>query len=1291
MANPEQVVIDIVVNNSSAIGALERVKSKLDEIASLSGKIASNIGKVGNFGNVNKNINDTSKSINDTNKTLDDFQKKIGNIYSLPHKTLVGQSDNSQKDVQNDINKTNKDLENLRKNASNRIRVLIDSNNVKSTNEKVHQLNMMVDKVRENAQKSFAGSGSGFQLVGNPYSYYPPNFTTVGMPYDPTKLLGSGEGKYGNNPLAQTSNSLDKIRKGFDFTSKSASDFGKNANTVAQSASSYFHQFNNLLITIGGQFTTLATSIAGLFGANSLGGMFEKMWKGAADRQTNMLYLIHQKGVSQANAYYDEIMDIVTQLPGDDTFLTNILNMSAAMDKNIKVDNLRELGTAITDFYIASTMKGELPFETERDIRKYMTTGDTRGLRNSLLASELDLLKDKNSVLERGQALQQALENTGFTGMSQYDSARNELEEFKGHFQKAFADLGQSVIAVTQPLLKFYNAIDTAFGSRVSQMIIMVAVALIGLFTVIGTGMIITSVFFRILETVGMAMKMIVLITKVATSTHSVFNAVLRVTLGLQEEEIFASNVKVSTTIRECAATLKNTLANELYTASLNAENISLWGVITAVGGYIKAKLIKILITIKELILGYSEVRLNEAEALMNKVLAGSEVNVAEAKKARRIMTINNIRVSIIARLESVKSTIENLINAASNIIHSKSNLIDATTEEINTLAKESNTIASIINSLSKINEMFTTLRLVGAILVATVGAWLNTDATFAEAYAHVLNFAAKVAETEATYGLATAIGILDILLAPEVLLIMAIVGAVMALVIIVEKLGEAFGWWKDFGSMFQAIGDGINRIWNAFVNSDVIQGIIQYFGDFIATIQDVIKSIQDMFGALFGVSDTGSFDIVQTIIDMFGKLGDIVMWVWNLLDDWSNSPLGIITWLNPLGILLFHLDELGSFFEDVRDAIDRFVDTPEFQELIEAWNEAITALQEPFQEIWSLINEIIGMFSDMFSDPEGQGTEERINFLVEILKGLAFLIKVTVIPAIKGIAFALRIVLTPLRVILTVVKAIVGLFGNLNGSIDGVVQSISNALNPLNIINSVVEYIKWVVDSVVGALTSFFERDDVKKYTVPIMNYLKRGYDLIVEWAKPFKPIIDWIIRVINALGTARIYAVLFGESWKLMVGPIEFVKNLIASIGSIVTKVEDTIKNSFIGKALGWDKEDNKNDENDENKKNILTGSIDKIKGYVENANINPLMKNQMLGELNKQKLTNGNVNDVKNLGSTYKNNNNQRQVVVNNNFSEGSMPIDARNMTKKEARSMFIGAFGYRRAVGYNGILR
>ena len=128
-------------------------------------------------------------------------------------------------------------------------------------------------------------------------------------------------------------------------------------------------------------------------------------------------------------------------------------------------------------------------------------------MRNSLLASELDLLKDKNNVLERTEALQKALDNTGFDGMSQYESATNELEEFKGHFQKAFADLGTIITTIVQPIMGLYNSLDTLFGSRISQGIIIVALALVSFFTILGGGMLLFSAISRNLEIVGMELQ----------------------------------------------------------------------------------------------------------------------------------------------------------------------------------------------------------------------------------------------------------------------------------------------------------------------------------------------------------------------------------------------------------------------------------------------------------------------------------------------------------------------------------------------------------------------------------------------------------------------------------------------------------------------------------------------------------------------------------------------------------------------------------------------------------------
>ena len=252
--------------------------------------------------------------------------------------------------------------------------------------------------------------------------------------------------------------------------------------------------------------------------------------------------------------------------------------------------------------------------------------------------------------------------------------------------------------------------------------------------------------------------------------------------------------------------------------------------------------------------------------------------------------------------------------------------------------------------------------------------------------------------------------------------------------------------------------------------------------------------------------------------------------WVWNLFDDLSNSPLGLNTWITPLGILLFHLDEIGSFLEDFRDAIDIFVGSSDFQDFISSFAEAFNEIKEPIMEIWDLINEVSEAFSEIFNseDPEGQGTAERINILVQILKGLAFLIRALIIPSLKVMALMLRVALTPIKMFLTTIKQLI------------------------------------------------------------------------------------------------------------------------------------DTVKNSFLGKLLGWDK-----DNNNLEKQNELGGS--------------------------RRRMSGGDVNNVRNLGQKYNNQNNNKHVVINQHFSQGSMPIDARNMTKKEAKQMFIGAFGHRRAVGSKGILK
>ena len=1159
MVNAEKVVIDIVANDQAG-KVFEDLNKKLKSLQKLSDSTTKKLSSAGSknqnnstdnnktyrrvssaLTNINKRISTTTANIQRRNSTvLGNIQRRTFDIESSIQRrtsTVLGNIQRRNSSVLGNIQRrTSTVLGNIQR------RIYLALGNVQrrvstsvsriQNNTSLTTIQRRVSTVLGAIQRRVSTTQTRIQQrVSTTLTriYNRTSTTLTNIQRRVSTVLGNIQRKTFSNQSQNNTNILNVLNKINNNVSRIASrtrssrggsnysgNGGRNSatgtidelNSGVTIARSNFHDLNTLMYSVNGRLSQFSAQIAGIFGAAGIGDMIGKMWDGAAQRQQNMLYLIHQKGVEEANAYYNDIMEIVTELPGDDTFLTNILNMASAMDSSLKIDNLKEAGTAITDYYMAATMKGENAYETQKDIRKFITTGETRGLRNSVLASEIDLLKNKNNVLERTQALEKALENTGFAGMSEYESAANELEEFKGHFQKAFADLGTLITSVVQPLMKFYNTIDSIFGSRVSQLIILASMLLIGFFTIVGGGALLLAVVSQSLEVLGMNLGAYAFIIRNSTSLQGAFNMMLQNSIGIQAFEQIAVDGSVKAGLRNLAVKSKVLIATQLNVAENEREIISIFGLTTASLRYIKTKIVKIATTIRDIIVGVDEVAVTEAKIAVESGFATVLLTETELEEANRIIRVANIRAKIVEKVETIK-------------------LIASTIWEV--VVKGNLNVITAESTFGKILETIATTGLISV--------------TFTDAGVQILDAEGKEINTIATLGLAVATGILKSMFLEVEIIVWIVVGVIAALIIVVEKVGEAFGWWKDIGSMISAISEGINRLWNAFIGSDVIQGIISYFQKFVGVIQYVFNSIGNMLSLLTG-GGNGTFDVVQSIINVFGTLGDVIKWVWNLLDDWSNSPLGIITWLNPLGILIFHLDEIGSLFEDIGDAVNRFVDTSEFQALISAFGEVWTELQEPFQEIWDLVNEIIGLFGELFSDPEGQGTEERINFLVEILKGLATIIRVVVIPAIRGIGLAIRIILTPVRIFLEIVKM-----------------------------------------------------------------------------------------------------------------------------IGNLVTQVSNAIKNSFIGKLLGWDK-----DNNDNNSK------------YPENPVNRP---NNPIGY--NQRLTGANVNSVRNLGRTYNSNTNQNQTVIHQHFSEGSMPIDARNMTAKEARKMFVGAFGYNRSVGSKGILR
>lgn len=140
---------------------------------------------------------------------------------------------------------------------------------------------------------------------------------------------------------------------------------------------------------------------------------------------------------------------------------------------------------------------------------------------------------------------------------------------------------------------------------------------------------------------------------------------------------------------------------------------------------------------------------------------------------------------------------------------------------------------------------------------------------------------------------------------------ILAIAAAVGAFIVVVEQIGESLGWWTDFSTMLDAIKAGVERLWNAFMNSPQVQGAIAAVQNAVQQLWNFIKPIFDWIGAawnnLFQSEGAGSGgpDVVRMIIDFFGQLGSIASQVFGVLQQGFTVVFSVIS---PLWVMLNNL-----------------------------------------------------------------------------------------------------------------------------------------------------------------------------------------------------------------------------------------------------------------------------------------------------------------------------------------------------------------------------------------------
>lgn len=166
-------------------------------------------------------------------------------------------------------------------------------------------------------------------------------------------------------------------------------------------------------------------------------------------------------------------------------------------------------------------------------------------------------------------------------------------------------------------------------------------------------------------------------------------------------------------------------------------------------------------------------------------------------------------------------------------------------------------------------------------IALAASQAGLTAEEVMAAA-AHSGNMAALMGEGAAATGASG--GFLTLAAAELAALwpILAIAAAVAAVIVVIEQIGEALGWWTDFSTMLDAIKDGVMRLWDAFVNSPQVQGTLAAIqGAFQAlwgALQPIFQWLTDAWNNLFKSEGAGSGgpDVVGQLINLFGQLGSI-------------------------------------------------------------------------------------------------------------------------------------------------------------------------------------------------------------------------------------------------------------------------------------------------------------------------------------------------------------------------------------------------------------------------------
>jgi len=209
----------------------------------------------------------------------------------------------------------------------------------------------------------------------------------------------------------------------------------------------------------------LTNKIAGVAGGIAMADEATRMWTASTQRQSNEVYLASKMGTEKAREMGNAIQKIVAQVPGDDTFMNTLLTGSLAKQTDLTTAQLKQQANVMADYLSMSQAQGKNALEAQQDLKSYILSGSTAELqRSSILSNQVDTLENQETIYDRIQALQKAMDAEGYSGFSSLETAALKMETIMGGIEKGYADLGSMALPHIEGLLDGILQLDDATG-----------------------------------------------------------------------------------------------------------------------------------------------------------------------------------------------------------------------------------------------------------------------------------------------------------------------------------------------------------------------------------------------------------------------------------------------------------------------------------------------------------------------------------------------------------------------------------------------------------------------------------------------------------------------------------------------------------------------------------------------------------------------------------------------------------------------------------------------------------